>query len=406
MIQSIHIKNFKSVVDLRLELGSFNVLVGENGCGKSNILEGIAFAAAAAADKLGYEFLGSRGIRLTRPEFMRSAFVEQSEKKTIDIEVVENEQIEKFSLNNNPENPEIWIDLLGRELNIKLFNALYFGNEDQLSEEVLKDENYITLKEFYGSTKIKYDPQNIQEAIIRLGKVVLRDIDEMLNKNGIKNSCLPDFILYAPEETSLRSFEDTTQMYPLGIRGAGLFQYLKKLALDKKHAKIFNQIKKNLTILDWFEDVKIPRNLMSNEFSLNVRDRYLNRKLNYFDQKSANEGFLYLLFYFTLFASPATPTFFAIDNIDTSLNPKLCVELIKKLVILSKKQGKQVIVTTHNPAILDGLNLKDEQQRLFVVRRNEDGHTKASRIEYNPKRTMKLSEIWTNGFIGGLPNNF
>jgi hypothetical protein len=31
------------------------------------------------------------------------------------------------------------------------------------------------------------------------------------------------------------------------------------------------------------------------------------------------------------------------------------------------------LVTTHNPAALDGLNLNDEDQRLFVVYRNDEG---------------------------------
>ena len=41
MIQEIRIKNFKSVQKLKLELGRVNVLIGANGCGKSNILEAI-----------------------------------------------------------------------------------------------------------------------------------------------------------------------------------------------------------------------------------------------------------------------------------------------------------------------------------------------------------------------------
>ena len=84
MIKSIQIQNFKSVVDLQLDLGSFNVLIGENGCGKSNILEGIAFGAAASAGKLDFEFLGSRGIRLTNPEFMFSAFMNGKSEKFIE----------------------------------------------------------------------------------------------------------------------------------------------------------------------------------------------------------------------------------------------------------------------------------------------------------------------------------
>jgi len=77
-IKRVHIKNFKSIVDLPLDLAPINVFIGENGSGKSNILEALAFAAAAAANKLDNEFLVSRGIRVTDPRFMRSAFAETS----------------------------------------------------------------------------------------------------------------------------------------------------------------------------------------------------------------------------------------------------------------------------------------------------------------------------------------
>ena len=67
MLRNLKISQFKSIEDLDLELGRMNVFIGENGAGKSNILEAIAFASAAYAQKLDNEFLGSRGIRTTRP---------------------------------------------------------------------------------------------------------------------------------------------------------------------------------------------------------------------------------------------------------------------------------------------------------------------------------------------------
>ena len=117
-----------------------------------------------------------------------------------------------------------------------------------------------------------------------------------------------------------------------------------------------------------------------------------------------------MLFYFALFISDITPKFFAIDNIDASLNPRLCRRLMQELVELAKKQDKQVIFTTHNPAVLDGLDLDDEEQRLFVIYRNQLGHTKARRI-LKPKtiegqEPVKLSEAFLRGYIGGLPKNF
>src|SRR5438270_9933990 len=74
MIRKVRIENYKSIPDLALDLGRATVLIGANGSGKSNILEAIALASAAAQDKLDNEFLSSRGIRVTETRFMRSAF--------------------------------------------------------------------------------------------------------------------------------------------------------------------------------------------------------------------------------------------------------------------------------------------------------------------------------------------
>jgi predicted ATPase len=107
-----------------------------------------------------------------------------------------------------------------------------------------------------------------------------------------------------------------------------------------------------------------------------------------------------------LFISDKTPKFFAIENIDNALNPKLACDLMKVLAQLAEKYGKQVIFTTHNAAILDGLNLNDPEQRLFVASRNAVGHTKMLRIEKKPpttnRQSVKLSEQFLRGYIGGL----
>lgn len=87
MITEIKIENFKSLHDLTLNVGRFNILIGENGSGKSNILEAITLAAAAEANKLDNEFLSSRGIRVTDPHFMRSAFSDESKSLPIKITV-------------------------------------------------------------------------------------------------------------------------------------------------------------------------------------------------------------------------------------------------------------------------------------------------------------------------------
>ena len=110
--------------------------------------------------------------------------------------------------------------------------------------------------------------------------------------------------------------------------------------------------------------------------------------------------------------SKDTPSIFAVDNIDASLNPRLCTRLIKDIAILTEKFDKQVFLTTHNPAILDGIDLNDENQKLFVVSRNRKGHTIVKTIDASNKpksstaEDLKLSEAMLRGYLGGLPKGF
>ena len=47
MITAIEIENYKPLNKLTLEVRRFHIFIGENGCGKSNILEAITFTAHA-----------------------------------------------------------------------------------------------------------------------------------------------------------------------------------------------------------------------------------------------------------------------------------------------------------------------------------------------------------------------
>lgn len=220
---------------------------------------------------------------------------------------------------------------------------------------------------------------------------------------------MANFYIFCPQFIGLRNFEEDENNLPLGVNGEGLFKYIKYLRIKENQKEIL-EIKEKLELIDWFEDFDIPDNLYPGERTLKVKDRYLDSDLEYFDQRSANEGFLFLLFYFCLFIGEETPKFFAIDNIDSSLNPRLCRRLIQELVELAKKYDKQVILTTHNPAILDGLDLDDQEQKLYVIKRKRSGQTRAIQIS-TPKplpgqEPVPLSEAFLRGYIGGLPKNF
>ena len=390
MINNVSIKNYKSVVDVSLPLGRFNLLIGANGCGKSNILEGIALGAAASSDKLEYEYFANRGIRVVAPRFMLPAF-NDLEDNNIHISITNaKKQGSLFNIHYNGEaKPPKWECTSSHPGQIVVRLDVNSDKKEFPAKEIsIAVEKLMNEKKISPSTKVDIN--------VTIKDGVILTVEESL---GLKR-----FLIYSLEETILRKADDSNRTSPLGLHGEGLFA----LSTRKNAVPIIDEIKENLRILDWFDDMQVPSGQLSMEFDLKLKDTYLAETINIFDQRSTNEGFLYLLFYLTLVISDETPKFFAIENIDTAFNPKLCREVVRRLIELARKHDKQIIATTHNPAVLDGLDLHDEEQKLMVVQRSVDGYTKVRTLNNKDivKSDLPLSQLWLRGFIGGLPNNF
>lgn len=380
MLNAVDVKNYKSIQKLNLELGRVNLFIGENGCGKSNVIEALCLASAAEADKLDNNFLSSRGIRVTSSKLMRSNFNTSNCNRPIDIiiKAENNTESYKYSLENDNEPYSKWTYNKGFPVPRDIVKEIF---EDLHSREPSKDVDSL-----------------------------LEMLTERLSKREIKKSSLEwfsNFVIYSPENSALRNFYEEGQLEPLGVNGAGLLKLLKVINENDEEALL--DIKKALNLFGWYKDIKIPSNFNKSNDKIEISDRYISSII---DQRSANEGFLFVLFYVSLIVSKDTPKVFAIDNVDASLNPKLCTKLMRILVELSEKYHKQIFLTTHNPAILDGLNIRDENQKLFVVSRNNKGQTLVKNISSKKAfksldgGDVKFSEAFLRGYLGGLPKGF
>ena len=362
MIETITVKNFKSITDMTLSLGNVNVFIGANGSGKSNILEAIAMVAAERSAQIEVNSMIQKGIRIAKPDLMISSFYGQPSNSTINVNIsgTEGERI-KYAVTN-----------LAPEDIYSTWNAPW-------------------------STGARRG--NIKEAVEKTDK-----LREYLSK----------YLIYSLSINALRGLTSDSLQYPLGLNGEGLDVLLNNIPKEE-----IMQIKESAKdYISWIEDIFFDSEeiykmqgykLGRSKSNLYFRDKFMQKKNNLFSAENANEGALELLFYLTLFISRKTPDFFAIDNIENGLNPRLCRFLMKKICELAVKNGKQALITTHNPAILDGLNLNDGSQRLYVVTRNDEGKTQAKRIqtkEQTGEQRMMLSEMWMKGLIGGVPYNF
>ncbi|MET3978728.1 AAA15 family ATPase/GTPase [Mucilaginibacter sp. UYP25] len=392
-LKKISINSYKSIVNDTIDLGRFNVFIGVNGCGKTNILEALATVGAERANDLTFEGLYSRGVRIARPDLILSSFLSDSQKSSIDINLA-------FESNNNQE--EYRCSLTPANL-----NDIYTKWINLAEEELYPD----LLLEYFG--EIARSNPGIS------GDSLLLKVNELIATRGLKkdrdfDSVISDYAIFDLNTKSLRGITSTdSKKTPLGLNGEGL-----DILIGSFNRTERSHLNKCLSFFDWLGEIIADKDDKLKMLGLKpgrsistlyFRDKFMQDNNNTFSAENSNEGVLHVLFYLTLFISNKTPKLFAIDNIETALNPRLCQVLISELVKLSKDMGRQSLITTHNPAVLDGLNLLDDEQRLFEVFRDSEGKTKTRRIKFKADlsdKKFKLSEMWLKGLLGAVPKNF
>ena len=168
-----------------------------------------------------------------------------------------------------------------------------------------------------------------------------------------------------------------------------------------------------LELIDWASEFKVskPKKTILNpgvpttQQIIEFKDKYLKDTAS-FTGYGASEGALYVLFMLALAMHEKAPQMFAIDSFDHAMNPRLArkvTEIFSQKII---EEGKTVFITTHNPLVLDGLNLSNDDIRLFTTERNRQGHVEIKRIQVSDKllsMNQPLSRLWINGVLGGVP---
>lgn len=417
MIRTFTIKNYKSILDHTIELGRLNVFIGENGSGKSNILEAMAMAAAALTNKLDVEEIYARGIRVAKPGLTFSSFLGMKPQKEIAIDiqyglgedrtghvdvrlVVEDQSTVSVKWSDKSRRDQIaLVPRPGRKLASNTASARRVPPPLSMSSD-----DVVMAKQFarmLGRELPLEDTDIYRYALLRIeSRARLSDL-------------LGDFAIYNLNTLALRGIQNVSRRAPLGIYGENL-----DVALSAMKKSAWKDLVERARCISWLDDILVDTGdeLKHQGFkfgrstsTLYFRDRFMRKRNNLFSAENTNEGILHILFYLVLFASEGTPKVFGIDNIETALNPQLCRDLVKQLAELARVHDKQALITTHNPAILDGLNLHDDEQRLFVVSRNDEGHTVTERIRVKPEAKegkLKLSELWMRGHLGGIPQRF
>jgi len=392
MIDRIEIHAFKSIQEAKLELGAFNVFVGANGSGKSNIIEAIGVLGAAAAGRVDDEALLHRGVRPGISNLYKSSFRGNRRRPAI-----------RFGAFSSTSSYEV-------ELNTPYGDSTAWA--------------YKTEKWVGDGTKIfGRSPNSIEYQFhdARRGLAALKQV-EITTETGASQllAALQQFSIYTPNTLKLRGIEtDLQYRAPVGLAGGRLAEASEELRrLARNDEALEDVIEGILELVDWVEnfgaragsDVPLSPSIPRPAQVLYFRDRYMAEGRNVLSAYDASEGALYVLFAAILAVHPDSPKLLAIDNFDATLNPRLIRSLSSKMVEWVLDRDRQLLLTCHNPLVLDGLPLQDERVRLFAVDRSYGGMTVIRRVVVDEalmakaKEGWPLSRLWILGHLGGVPN--
>ncbi|MGB3216266.1 MAG: AAA family ATPase [Anaerolineae bacterium] len=239
----------------------------------------------------------------------------------------------------------------------------------------------------------------------------------------LRTDVLADYAVFAPNTPTLRGMEaDIRQRIPVGLAGGQLAEAVQEL-LEPRQGKFGAlDLDRLLELLDWVNEIAVvppSRELTSASVPttrsiIRFTDRWMGRDRNQLSAYDASEGALYVLFALVLALHPHSPRLFAIENLDQNMHPRLARATVRLFceLMLKAEPERQVLLTTHNPLVLDSLNLRDDRIRLFTVERDVEGTTRVDRVPVSDEMLrviengLSLSNLWVMGRLGGVPDLF
>ncbi|MCP4104704.1 MAG: AAA family ATPase [Desulfobacteraceae bacterium] len=412
MLKNLTICGFKSVLrmDSGIQPGQVNVLIGANGSGKSAFLEAVGVLSAAVAGRVDEESLRFRGVRLGTPGLYKSSF-HGLERLPASIDLgfmwanTKGAWEYSVSLMNRSGKPEPVWKFCSEELSLNNKSLI------RRSESAAKLSVFKSGGQKNSDEKIEIDRHKGSLAFAR-GIGPFQEAEDMFG-------ALEEYALYSPRTPVLRGVEtDSIQKDPLGLCGGRLADAVE--TLTDYEDEMFGDLDLDdlLDILGWVDQMKVGRptaGMLSPSVPrpskvLRLTDRFMHAGHNELTAYDASEGVLYTLFVLALAMHPKAPRFFAIDNFDQAMHPRLARKTADFFCQAVLKNSRRPIVffTTHNPLVLDGLDLSDERICLFAVDRNSEGHTKIRKVLLSPDllaegaKGIPLSRLWVMGRLGGL----
>jgi len=400
MIKEIRFQNWKSFAKATLYIDPFTVLIGTNASGKSNILDALLFLQRIANGLDVQTALGGNEVLPALRGGFRGAAYQQADafkiSILIDIEsqfklstqsileleyellVTLNETIPRMTLNtySNYQLSRDVCDFLGisnkeYEYEVTLSVISKVPKKAANGKSSLEGKGYLP---YHASSDLNLIRQIKTNPLFKHNNIYIFEVkpDKIRNYSRYSKNLLPDvsnlagFIAALSTETK-QTLEHT------------LTEYLSRLP-QKDIKKV------------WAE----PVGRLGNDAMLYCEEEWIDGHSQIIDAQGMSDGTLRFIAILTVLLTCPERSLIAIEEVDTGLHPSRMHLLIEAIQTIGQDRNVDVLVTTHNPALLDGLP-PDMMPFVQVVHRDQT--TGASVI--TPLDDIKqLPKLLASGSLG------
>lgn len=364
-------KNFKSLVDFRLDFEKFTCLVGLNGAGKSTVLQALDFLGNLMLEDVDVNrWLASRRWKASD---MLSRIGQKNYRRTIhfEVEMSIGEDSIRWSGGFNCTEPYLrctseTVETLDGAPLLRVLDGRYS----------LGDEAY---------RKIDFKYQG--SVLSRLKRTLLKSYPLLLAVRE-QVASIQSLDLLSPSQMKERARERAQ----VGLGGEGLAAYIFSFSDDERR-ELTDRLQRLYPLFESMEIVSMRSGWKDLEFL----ERYGGGLVS--GARHINDGLLRLVAILAHLVKGER--FLLFDEIENGVNPEIIEELMRQLV----EARQQVVVTTHSPMILNWLDDETARRSVVLLYRNERGHTRSMRFFDLPDASKKLGvlgpgEVFLDTYLG------
>ena len=393
------------------EFGPLNVLIGTNGCGKSNFVEAIGLLQAAPTDLAG-RIRGGRGVAdwiwrgdSEADSAIVQAVVQPGGQLALRYNVEFGERHQRFEVINERLEPKIedegapYIELAENAHRALIREVRQFGPTfDPLAAGA----------PMVGT--IGGDRSTLPALVAALRGQVRYSIDRSKSVLAqVKDAeHYPELTYLAKDLERIRLYREWTfgrnnvvrSLQKTDLPNANLAEDHTNLSLVLNRLSMDYEIRKRIVeaLRRLYEDISdFHVNIEFNTAQLFVHERGGQVTV---PATRLSDGTIRYLSLLAILCDPQPPPLVCIEEPELGLHPDILPGLAK--LLLEASERCQLVVTTHSEVLVDALTPEPES---IVVCEKEDGQTKLKRLSRSELKhwldKYRLGELWSSGEIGG-----